>query len=165
MFLAKCFEHVLAVDGSEIAIEECIAKSEEESLNNIDFIHSLINDNNLVNEIQNILLTVKTEVPIYIYSRFFLHSINDEDEDSMVFLISQLLENNEGSIYLEFRTKEDEHLSKYTGSHYRRYVDPRVLVKKFSKHGFTLDYSVQGVGFARFNVDDAHVARLVLSKA
>ena len=164
MFLGKCVHHVLAVDGSEAAIISCVADAKQQGLKNIDFMHSLIDDLELGNKIQNKLLSVSDDLPIYIFSRFFLHSINEKDEDKLLCLIAQLLESRNGKIYFEFRTTEDELLSKYTGAHYRRYVDPARLINKFNDINYTADYHVQGVGFAKYKTDDAHVARLVFSK-
>lgn len=164
MFLGKCVNYVLAVDGSEAGINSCVTESKRQGFKNIDFIHSLIDDSELVNKVKNKLLSVSADLPIYIFSRFFLHSINEQDEDKLIFLIAQLLENHNGAIYFEFRTMEDELLSKYTGAHYRRYVDPARLIKKFNDLDYATDYHVQGVGFAKYKVDDAHVARLVFSR-
>ena len=153
MFLAKFCKNLIAVDGSKIAIEDCKKRSSQKGIKNIEFIDSFVEDSNLVKKIQS-----------NIYSRFFLHSISEEDENEVIILISKLLGNNKGSIYLEFRTTQDEFLSKYTGSHFRRYIDPEILINKFSKYGFSVRYSVEGLGFAKYKVDDAYVARLVLSK-
>ncbi len=164
MFLGTHVKHVLAVDGSKAGIANCRAIAEQQGIRNIDFVHALIDDPKLVTEMQNKLSTVVVDEPIYIFSRFFLHAINDKDEDQLIILINQLLEDRTGEIYFEFRTKEDEQLSKYTGAHYRRYVDPSDLVKKFNDIGYVVEYCVQGVGFAKYKVDDAHVARLVLKR-
>jgi len=164
LFLGKCFKHVVAVDGSEAAINLCNKEINEKGFKNIDFINSLIEDPDLPEVIQSKLETETNELPLYIFSRFFLHSINDADEDQLISLIDKLLFNRKGAVYLEFRTKEDELLSKYTGSHYRRYVDPLVLIKKFADIGYGVDYHVEGIGFAKYKIDDAHVARLVFSK-
>ena len=164
MFLGKCVHHVLAVDGSEAATNSCITEAKQQGIKNIDFIHSLIDEPDLLNKVKNKLLIISDDLPIYIFSRFFLHSISEQDEDKLIFLIAQLLDNHNGAIYLEFRTIEDELLSKYTDCHYRRYVDPARLIKKFNDLDYSTDYHVQGVGFAKYKVDDAHVARLVFSR-
>ena len=165
MFLATCFDHVFAVDGSKIAIEDCQARSLDQGIVNIDFVHSLIDDSGLLQTLQNKLKSINVSSPVQIYSRFFLHSLEEEDEDKVIALISELLEGVDGSIYLEFRTTEDEFLSKYTGSHFRRYINPTTLIDKFSAYNFDVSYSAEGVGFAKHKVDDAYVARLVLNKS
>ena len=164
MFLSSHVKHLIAVDGSKAAIDSCITSVEEGGIKNIDFIRSLIDNPQLVSKIQNKLSRDSVDGPLYIFSRFFLHSINDRDEDQLIILIDQLLRHRTGAIYIEFRTKEDECLSKYTGTHYRRYVEPSEFAKKFNDIGYVVDYFVQGTGFAKYKVDDAHVARLVLKK-
>lgn len=164
MFLAKFCKNLIAVDGSKIAIEDCKKRSSQKGIKNIEFIDSFVEDSNLVQKIQSKFKFAEIPLEINIYSRFFLHSISEEDENEVIILISKLLGNNKGSIYLEFRTTQDEFLSKYTGSHFRRYIDPEILINKFSKYGFSVRYSVEGLGFAKYKVDDAYVARLVLSK-
>ncbi len=162
IFIGMHVKHLIAVDGSKIAVGGCIARAKERGIENIDFIQALVGGTRLASEIQSKFQHDSFLEPLYIYSRFFLHSINDQDEDQFVNLVDQLLRNRVGAIYLEFRTKEDEKLSKYTGTHYRRYVEPSKLEKKFNDIGYGVDYFVQGVGFAKYKNDDAHVARFIL---
>jgi tellurite methyltransferase len=164
MFFATQFMHVCALDGSDTAIATCIANSDERGVRNIDFIHALIDEPHLSGKIEDKMLKISQHAPIYIYSRFFLHSINEQDEDQLIKLIDKLLENRRGGVFMEFRTKEDETLSKYTGAHFRRYVNPETLIMKFSRLGFKVKYHVEGTGFAKYKTDDAHVARLFLAK-
>lgn len=164
MFLSSHVKHLIAVDGSKTGIDNCKANAEERGIKNVNFIRALIDDPQLEIEIQNILQRESVDEPLYIFSRFFLHSINFQDEDQLIILIDKLLQNRLGAIYIEFRTKEDEYLSKYTGTHYRRYVEPSEFAKKFNDIGYVVDYFVQGTGFAKYKVDDAHVARFILKK-
>ena len=164
MFLGKCVHHVMAVDGSEAGIISCVAEAKRQGSKNIDFIHSLIDDIELIKIIENRLSEICDDAPIFIYSRFFLHSINEQDEDHLVQLIGKLMENRHGKVFIEFRTKEDEKLSKYTGTHYRRYVDSKNLITKFSRLGYEVNYHVEGIGFAKYKIDDAYVARLVFGR-
>ena len=164
-FFSKIVNHVIAVDGSEVAVNNCKNKVIEDDLNNIDFLHSLIDEPELLSKLEKKLLDSKADMnSLFIYSRFFLHSINEEEENKMILLISKLLESYTGSAYLEFRTEEDKHLSKYTGTHFRRYVAPNNLIDKFKKMNFSIDYHVEGLGYAKYKVDDAHAARLIVSK-
>lgn len=164
-FFSKIVNHVIAVDGSEVAVNNCKNKAIEDGLNNIDLLHSLIDDPELFSELEKILLNSSaSRNSLFVYSRFFLHSINEDEENKMILLISKLLDSYTGSAYLEFRTEEDKHLSKYTGAHFRRYVAPKNLINKFNNMNFSIDYHVEGLGYAKHKVDDAHAARLVVSK-
>tara|TARA_Y100000746_G_scaffold231135_1_gene244199 strand:+ start:4943 stop:5608 length:666 start_codon:yes stop_codon:yes gene_type:complete len=164
-FFSKIFDHVIAVDGSKVAIDNCSDEAKQNNIFNIDLIKSFIDDHELFFKLEQILKNNSIEnKPIYIFSRFFLHSINDEEENAMILLIDKLFDNYDGELYLEFRTKKDEHLSKYTGTHFRRYVEPNELVNKFKNMNYTITYQVEGLGFAKYKVDDAHAARIVLKK-
>ena len=164
MFFATQFKYVCGVDGSDTAIASCIANSDEIGFRNIDFIPAMIDETNLSKKIEDKILKASHDAPVYIYSRFFLHSINEQDEDQLIKLMDKLLQNRRGGIFMEFRTEEDETLSKYTGTHFRRYVNPEILIAKFSRLGFKVNYHVEGTGFAKYKTDDAYVARLVFGR-
>jgi tellurite methyltransferase len=66
-----------------------------------------------------------------------------------------------GRVAFEFRTPDDVALPKVTPDHYRRPVDPDMLVDKLEGRGFTVTYRVEGRGMARWGDDDAHVCRLM----
>jgi tellurite methyltransferase len=164
MFLAPYCKQLIAVDGSKVGIENCVTRAEQKGISNIEFLNALIDDTTLAQQIENKVSDVDPMNPLYIYSRFFLHSINDHDELQLVALVDQLLGNRQGSFFIEFRTTKDEQLSKYTGEHYRRYVEPSDFSKKFTDIGYVVEYFVEGLGYAKYKVDDAHVARFILTK-
>ena len=164
MFLRSYCNKVIAIDGSIAGIDNCIDRANQMGLGNINFLQSLIDDPALAMKLKANISNLNPANSVHIYSRFFLHSINDDDEDCLVSLVDQLLDNRSGSFFVEFRTAKDEILSKYTGEHYRRYVEPLKFRKKFMDLGFDVDYFVEGVGFAKYKVDDAHVARFVFTK-
>jgi tellurite methyltransferase len=96
-----------------------------------------------------------TGEPGLLYARFLLHSLTEEVED-------MLLDRVRGwQVAFEFRTPEDVPLPKVTPDHYRRPVDPDLLVDKLEGRGFTVTYRVEGRGMARWRDDDAHVCRLM----
>ena len=163
-FLTNFFKFFLAIDGSEMAINSCLKKAKNGSINNLKFISSFIDDKNLLTEVESELKKFSNKTPVIFYSRFFLHSLTEEEENRMIELINGVLSKTGGSAFLEFRTKKDEILWKETGKHFRRYIEPNELIEKFIKLDFSVKYFVQGFGFAKYRKDDAHVARLVLEK-
>jgi 2-polyprenyl-3-methyl-5-hydroxy-6-metoxy-1,4-benzoquinol methylase len=98
-----------------------------------------------------------------IYSRFFLHAINSESEDNFVYFCENAL-GPDGVVCVEFRTLNDEKKEKMTAHHFRRFIDPIKIEKKFLNSGFENIYNVEGTGYAKYGKDDAYVARMVFRK-
>lgn len=163
-FISSYCNKVIAIDGSIIGINNCIESASQLGIKNIEFLQSLIDDAALIEKLKAKISNLDPANHVHLYSRFFLHSINDKDEDCLVSLVNQLFDEHSGSFFVEFRTHKDAMLSKYTGEHYRRYVEPLKFRKKFIDIGFDVDYFVEGVGFAKYKVDDAHVARFIFTK-
>lgn len=101
---------------------------------------------------------------VSIYSRFFLHSITDEEEVFFVELMKNMLGKYDGKLFVEFRTDRDMTLHKETKQHFRRFIRPFDLMSRMSQAGFTADYFVEGFGYAKYLNDDAHVARIVFAR-
>ena len=115
---------------------------------------------------------LKREFYDYIYARFFLHTINNNEQNYFFLNCKKILKKN-GLIYLEFRTTKDnlfnkgKKISKYERitDHYRRFIDPNKLrnevIKKFN---FKIVYFKSSNKFAVYKNDKPHVCRLILKK-
>tara|TARA_B100000029_G_scaffold180213_1_gene177895 strand:+ start:159 stop:797 length:639 start_codon:yes stop_codon:yes gene_type:complete len=79
----------------------------------------------------------------YIYSRFFLHAINDNTENKLIYLIRRLKKKN-SYIFFEFRNHKDNifrnkkiikhnQILQFENGHYRRIIDPKKFIEKFFK--------------------------------
>lgn len=102
--------------------------------------------------------------PIAIYSRFFLHSIDDAGEASVLRAIKDALPAG-SSVFLEFRTHLDQHLAKTHGGHYRRFVNPDDFEKRVANlKVFEIVHRQEGQGLATYKDEDPHVARFELTK-
>ena len=55
--------------------------------------------------------------------------------------------------------------AKETAAHYRRFIDPLNFLTSALARGFELHYFVEGFGYAKYNSDDAHVARVILRRS
>ena len=109
----------------------------------------------------------------YIYARFFLHAIN-ENEQKYFFLNSYNMLKKNGLLCLEFRTINDDlfkkgkkisHNERIT-DHYRRFIDPPDLLKELKiNFTFKVIYCKSSTRFAIFNKQKPHVCRLILKKA
>jgi len=101
---------------------------------------------------------------VTIYSRFFMHSIDEVQEDLFLDALSAtLVEGDE--IHSEYRSKEDEALPKVYGKgHYRRYIDTPALVQKLQSKGFDTVYEITGRGMAKYKNEDPFVIRIIVRK-
>jgi len=54
--------------------------------------------------------------------------------------------------------------AKVTRQHYRRFVTPAQVQARALERGFDAEYAVEGFGFAKYQWDDAYVARTVFTK-
>jgi tellurite methyltransferase len=101
---------------------------------------------------------------VMVYSRFFLHSIDEVQEDLFLDALSvALIEGDE--IHSEYRSKEDEALPKVHGKgHYRRYIDTPALMQKLQSKGFDTVYEITGRGMAKYENEDPFVSRIIVRK-
>eukprot|EP01083_Nonionella_stella_P297831 1011177_1 len=99
-----------------------------------------------------------------VYTRFFLHSIDEDQEGLFLDALSSALKAND-ELYFEFRCKEDEGLLKVHGTdHYRRYVETADLLQRLEKRGFDPYYHVTGRGMAKYKNEDPFVSRIIARK-
>lgn len=146
---------VLGVDASSAAIHRATSLSGAGAV----FIHSSIENPELA---ENLKRQVKGADSIVVYSRFFLHAIPEYLEESFWNLIKDL--SGLEAIALEFRSHKDKALKKETAVHFRRFINPVDLIVRANLHGFLCDYFSEGFGMAKYKDDDAHVARMLLTR-
>ncbi len=105
----------------------------------------------------------------YIYSRFTLHAITDEQEDELLKNIKEAM--IEGSkLFIEARTIRDDIFGKgkkvglnayvYEG-HFRRFIDPSILISKMKRFGFRILDWQEKRGFSPTRESDPILLRLV----
>jgi len=116
----------------------------------------------------------KRDLVDYVYSRFTLHSIKDEEETDVVKWSYEHIKNN-GKLLIEARGKKNElyKLGEQVDgepdayiyeSHYRRFIDIDILCKKLEDVGFKIILAEEKSGFAPFNDTDYIFLRVVASK-
>lgn len=106
-----------------------------------------------------------------LYARFFVHAITEQGEEDLLRVCQSALRPG-GRCYLEFRTNHDLRAqagraisaNEREDGHYRRFVDPDVLITRAKAHGLDLVSREEGHGLAAFRDEDPHVARLVLER-
>ena len=105
-----------------------------------------------------------------VYARFFIHTLNFENENKFFKFCNNILIPN-GKILLEFRTIHDPLINKgkkiseteRLTDHYRRFIDTSTLIEKLKKK-FKPVYCTQQFGLAKFKNENPHICRLILRK-
>lgn len=93
---------------------------------------------------------------------FFLHAIDEITENNFLELFKNLkLRNN--LLALEFRIIKDKFLKKEFNNHYRRFINSKNFKNKLKNLDLSVKYFIEGQGYAKYNNDDAYVARLIAS--
>jgi SAM-dependent methyltransferase len=162
IYLASQGFIVRACDLSKEAIEHNKAKSTDHG--GIEF--AAVDATNR-EEVESIIHQARTQGStgnVTVYSRFFLHSIDEAQEDLFLDALSAALVHGD-EIRSEYRSKEDEILAKVHGKgHYRRYIDTPALVQKLKQRGFETIYEITGRGMAKYKNEDPFVSRIIVRK-
>ncbi len=107
-----------------------------------------------------------------VYSRFTIHSIDENGEDRTLNWAYDSLVNG-GLLCIEARTTKDPLCGKgeYKGdyiwffnNHHRRFVDAKRLKKKIESIGFNIKYFLESNGLAKYKNEDPIVLRLIAQK-
>ena len=106
---------VIGIDASKKAIESIQSKLRSPTL----FFCRKISDPKFISLLKDHI----DSSGCLVYSRFFLHSITDDEETDFWNLVDGICMSGD-ILALEFRTSRDEFLSKVTESHYRRFINP-----------------------------------------
>lgn len=152
-FFSKYFKKVYAFDKSTNAIT--FNKINFKKQKNLFFNYQDINNN-----FDNKIFKTKNKM---IYARFFLHSLKDKEIDNFIKNCSKILLKNE-KILVEYRNKKDKKNKKIFNKHYRNYLNPNEIIKKFSKEKMKNVYTIGGFGYAKYKNEDASVTRQIFIK-
>lgn len=106
----------------------------------------------------------REDTPVDIYARFFLHAIEDRGRVNFWRMASMALRPG-GRLFLEFRTERDRRNHHAFGNHFRRYLDPALVVAEIGASGGRVVHQEEGTGLAPFRNEDPHVCRIVATWA
>lgn len=140
----------------------------EEEMDYLNKKHSLYNLNFKADDFTNLDTDKKYD---YIYSRFTLHSVNEEAEKRVFNWITKQL-NDEGLFFLEVRSINDPMFQKgekiseseNVTTHYRRYLDFDETIEKLENRGLKILYKLESQGLAKYKDDDPTLIRIVAQK-
>ena len=95
------------------------------------------------------------------YLRFFLHSIPEEVQETLMGVIRD--QARSGDVFAaEFRTDEDEKRSKVHGQHYRRFQNgPAFGARLEGDYGFTVLHDEVGTGLSPYKGEDPVLYRVI----
>ncbi|MDG2345730.1 MAG: class I SAM-dependent methyltransferase [Opitutae bacterium] len=162
-YLASQGYITVALDLSHEAIKRCKEHAEKH-----DVLHSHFYQGDITSADDIAALVEKAREKsagqrVVFYSRFVMHSIDQEQESSFITALSDSMCTGE-MVYFEFRSKEDETLEKHYGGHYRRYIDTASFTRALESRGLLTRYSITGQGMAKFKDEDPFVSRVIASK-
>jgi ubiquinone/menaquinone biosynthesis C-methylase UbiE len=154
--------YIFAVDQSDIVIKKNKLKVKRLNLKNLLF--QKLSSNKLK--------ILKDKEINLIYARFFLHAINETNENKFLNIIKKIFKANT-TIALEFRTTKDvlrrkgKKISKNERltDHYRRFIDTDKFKKKLEKMKFKILYIKQGINLSKSPNDNPHLCRIVFSRS
>lgn len=154
----------VAIDLSKQAIETCQQQTKLRNIKHASFYKGDLTSKEDVSYIINKARKKCAEgSELAFYSRFVMHSLDDNQEQKLLVLLSELIKKGE-RIYFEFRSQEDENLDKHFGNHYRRYVDTELFKERLINGGFEVNYEIIGQGMAKYKEEDPYVARFIATK-
>lgn len=160
VFFAKNKIDVVAIDQSEAAIN--VLKNYENLYDNITFIKD-----DFVNS--DVLNNRKFD---YIYSRFTLHSITEDQQRHIIKKVYNTLE-HEGMFFIEARSINDSLYGKgekigdneyIYNSHYRRFINIDELTTILLNEGFTIEFANESDEYAVYKDEKPMVIRVIAKK-
>lgn len=167
MFFAEQGLQVVGLDYADAALQDDRARARRKGLEDkLRFLRCDVSDVGELEPALSVIEDVRKGGTVAVYSRFFLHAIDEETEGAALGLVKRLLHTDADFAAFEFRTEHDQGREKVTPEHYRRYIQVERLIAR-AQQEFSLQcvYRTEGLGYALFGADDAHVARLVFVRA
>lgn len=100
----------------------------------------------------------------YVYSRFTMHSIDEETEEKVFSQLSQVLKVG-GLFLMEARSTNDEKLEKTFGvDHFRRYLGFQATVEKLESLNFRVLEKQESQGLSPYKKEDPFLIRIVAQR-
>lgn len=168
LYLASIGHVVVAMDLSVEAVEKCNMLMKSQGVHHSDFLNGDMSNASNVHQAISIARSNAhyDESDLIVYSRFVMHTLDDNQEDLFLSSVSKSMKTSE-VLCLEFRSKEDAETEKYFGNenHYRRYIDSGAFIDRLeNNYNFEVEYNITGQGMARYKNEDPFVTRIVAVK-
>ena len=106
------------------------------------------------------VIASSADEPVLFYLRFFLHSIPEGLQDSLIEVISTCARPGD-TLAAEFRTEEDESASKVHGQHYRRFQNGPAFGDQLRDRDFAVLHEEEGTGLSPYKGEDPVLYRVI----
>ena len=165
LFFAAQGHNTVAMDLSIEAVNVADTEAKSRGLHGaVQFLQGDLSSGTDVRNAVRIARTRDGDPSLVFYCRFVLHSLDESEEGRFLSALSNCMHPGE-CIFLEFRTKEDINRQKHYPMHFRRYLDSEQFQRTIeSSLGFTVKYSVTGIGMAKYRDEDPVVTRIIAAK-
>lgn len=153
------------IDRSIVGIEHAVKRAIAEGLDDrLDFVNADVADAEAVSSVVTAGRTRANGGPLLFYMRFFLHSIPERVQETLLATIAAHAV--EGDVLAaEFRTDKDEGTNKVHGRHYRRYQNAEAFAASLSAtHGFEIVYRIESTGLSPYKGEDPVLCRVIARK-
>jgi len=163
-FFASQGHFTVAMDLSHQAIKSCEDLAKSRNIEHAAFFQADLTNRESIQKVVDYARKNSEGKEIVFYSRFVMHSIDDEQELAFLAILSDCMKSSE-VVYFEFRSKEDSELIKHYVGHFRRYIDTDSFSQQLVQElGFEIEYSITGKGMAKFKEEDPFVSRVIARK-
>lgn len=162
LYLAQLGHRVSALDLSSEAINHNQQRADQSAHLSARFV---CGDVTRPEDVRQILDSARaSEEALIVYSRFFLHTLDQEQEEAFLTALSQSMHSGD-RLYLEFRSAEDAEIDKLFKGHFRRYVHTDALLESMnSTYDLQVQYHHTGQGMARYKREDPFVSRIIATR-
>lgn len=150
---------VIAIDGADQVIESLQRENRNSKI-------QFLRDDFVTTQVY------KTKPIDYVYSRFSLHAITEEQEDILLKNVHQGIE-KDGLFFIEVRSVRDDLFGKgekvgrnayFYNEHYRRFLVREELEEKLEAMGFKIIFSEESINFAPYKDQNPYIIRVIAKK-
>ena len=96
-----------------------------------------------------------------VYARFLLHAVEDDGRRNF-WTFARTAGAAGGRLFCEFRTGKDATEEHVFGEHFRRFLDPALVLDEIADRGGEVLHHEEGHGLAPYQDEDPHVCRVVV---
>jgi hypothetical protein len=156
---------VTGLDRSHIGVRHATKKAHDMGMGDrVSFAACDVGEADNLRGVLNAAIERAGDAPILFYARFFLHSIPEEVQDTLMATINEVARPGD-QFAAEFRTTADAALGKVHEKHYRRFQDgPAFGVALREKYGFDVTFEVEGQGFSPYKGEDPVLYRVLAKR-
>jgi len=155
LWFARRGLHVLGLDYSPVAVEVAVREAGRYGLS-ARFEQFDLYDESAVLERAAAIAAAGPEPSIY--ARFLLHALEDAGRHSFWAFAKAA----GGRTYCEFRTGKDATAAHVFGEHFRRFLDPGLVLDEIAALDGDIVHHEEGHGLAPYKDEDPHVCRVVI---